>query len=1343
MGDQQDKFVIVGIGASAGGLEAINEFFDHISSKTGMAFIVVQHLSPDFKSLMDELLAKHTKMPIKVVREDTPVQPNHIYLISKESNIILEDGVIKPVVRQNRHVINLPIDEFFHSLGESHRELSVGVILSGTGTDGSRGISTIKEAGGLVFVQTPESAQFDGMPKTALDTGVADNVLPPFAIAKSLMNLVKSKEMGYLLFLNPEDEKVETHFLEILEAVKQQIGVDFDEYRRTTLFRRIEKRMFLTHYTVIEKYAEFLKKNVVEIDNLYKEFLIGVTRFFRDKEAFNYLNEKVIGPIIQKKKPNEPIRIWIPSCSTGEEVYSIAMLMEEYLETHSLIRNYKIFASDLDAHAINIAGSGTYQKNIINDIGIEYASKFFTENINGELVITKNIRDKIVFTVHDALNDPPFINLDLVSCRNFMIYLKTDIQQRLLISFQFALNFKGYLFLGPSESLGQVKSAFETINERWNIYQNILKTKLSPAKMRSKEVHGLRSYKRNQQREVGKSNRPLPSFGKTEEVYSNWLLQHLVPVCLFVNESLDVLYINGDAETLLNFPKGPSSFNLLNMLEEDELLVFKNGVRKTIENQKNNVYKGITFKKRHKAYKVNLKFQPAKVKHLEAASILVEIDIVGEGKRANNAKDLVIANESTYQKERLRTLELELKQIKHEKQELVERLETTNEELQSSNEELLAANEELQSTNEELQSVNEELYTVNAELQGKVSELTTANNDMDNLLKATGIGTVFIDEKLNIRKFTPAVKEQFKLMSTDIGRPITTFVNAFSGENIYADFKKVTKQGIKIEREVIDDKKRTYLMRLLPYRLDNDKTDGVVASFVDVSELKNATKEATHLAGLFQAIFSHSETHITILNNKHEVQDINYVPGDYNIKKEDAIGKNLLEVLPEVSHQYIKDAFENLKDDTSVNFSLPVYFPNDEIRWYENTLITLKNENSTGSYLLISRDDTKLKNVEKSVRLSASIFDGIFRFAKEHFIILDLAGVIKEINYTADGYKKQDIIGKSIIEVTPPEYQEVVQSGIEYVLSGRDGNYEYEVKVLAPDNQQHYYHSTMFPVIIDGNIDKIVVITRDITELRQSKNDLIEAKSNLEGQLIAGSKELIQKNQELEEVNIYLDSFVHGAAHDLRAPLTQMKGYLTLLPEIEDSADRNSATKELLDSAIRMERILNGLIELIDFKKNTEPVVKTLNLLNIYQETIEDLQPYIYKAKAEFNADIPKDLTINYIGAYLNSIFFNLIHNAIKYRSYNRKLKVEVSVTLEGEFTILTISDNGIGMDLNKYGHFLFKPFKRLTVEREGTGIGLSIINNSVRRNGGRIEVKSYINKGTTFTVYLKSYDLN
>ena len=1330
--------ITVGIGASAGGLEAINEFFDHLDSDTGMAFIVIQHLSPNFKSLMDELLSKHTKMPITVIHVPTPVKPNNIYLISNESNITIEDGVIRPAKREKRHVLNLPIDVFFHSLGKNQREHSIGIILSGTGSDGSKGIASIKEAGGLVLVQEPATAQFDGMPRAAMKTGYVDNILPPFAIAKTLMNLVKSDEMSYLLFLNPEDEKISRHFHEILEMVKDKMGVDFTEYRNTTLYRRIEKRMFMTRRNTLEDYMAFIEANEKEITHLYNEFLIGVTRFFRDKDAFDLLETKVIGKIIKDTDKAEPIRIWVAACSTGEEAYSLAILFQEYLEKNGLHRSYKIFASDLDSHAISIASKGVYGVEIKDNVPSNILKRYFHTNLDGAYVINKIIREKIVFTTHDALYDPPFINLDLVSCRNFLIYLKPEIQQKLLVNFQFALRHKSYLFLGPSESLGKTKTAFEPINERWNIYQNVLETNLKSTKL---SRQNLKERRRKEQRPTQVAiyeDRIAPS---NEEVFTSWLLNQYVPLLLFVDAEFDVLHIHGNAERLLSFPRGPGGFNLGKMLEEDELLIFKNGIRKTLENQKTNAYKGITFKKNLAVFKIDLTFEPAEIRQMEQAIILITIQINGEGKGTGDAKEVVSVDESVYHQERVKTLDLELRQAKREKQNLVERLETTNEELQSSNEELMAANEELQSTNEELQSVNEELYTVNAELQGKVSELTLSNNDMDNLLKSTGIGTIFVDEMLNIRRFTPAVKQQFKLMVSDIGRPITAFVNTFTKENIYNDFKKVLKNSKKIEREVVDDKGHAFLMRLLPYRMENRETNGVVATFVDIAELKTASRKAEGLAEKFQLLFNNSEDHISFFDEEMTMLDINIVPEGY-VKKE-IIGESLLKTLPETSHSYFTDAFEQAKSKGEiVPFNAPVILPTGALHWYEQVLVPLKSDTVKDEYLLISRDITSLKVTEKEVRRKAAIFSGLFKHIHTHIVLLGKDGIIKDINYTGAGYEREKIIGEHMASIIPEgQSRKEIEKAIKAIQKGAE-QYHFKYNLIGLDGEKHFYENTLFSIILDGELDEIVYIAKDVTaEIAASK--LRETTANdLALQVAASDKELKSINMELKEANSYLDSFVHGAAHDLRSPLTQIQGYLSILPEIEDKDDRLGAYQELADASHRMERILNGLVELIDFKKNVKPIVKEINFYQLYENILQDLKPYIDKSEAIIKMDIPKKLSIVYIEAFLNSVIYNLIHNGIKYRAYNRQLKLNITAKEEKGFVVFKVVDNGIGMDMQRYGHFLFQPFKRLTVDRPGTGIGLSIINNSVRRNGGKIEVESRLDKGTTFIVYLKPYEL-
>ena len=452
---------IVGIGASAGGLRAITEFFDHIPSHTDMAFVVIQHLSPDFKSMMSELLQKHTKMKIQVIDKTTVIEPNNIYLISSQFNVLLDENVLNPVKRSDPNSINLPIDLFFHSLGKAGNKDNVGVILSGTGSDGSKGIQTIKKAGGLVMIEDPHYAQFDGMPLAAFSSGEIDFVLPPYALARELMRLNEGKEKNTtFLIIDPKKDSFPPLFEEIINDIYLKTGINFKNYRHSTLIRRMEKRMFITKQHDLESYLKYLKKDPTEINILQEEFLINVTHFFRDQVAFNILKTQVIPQLLASKSPRDQIRIWIPACSTGQEALSIAILFKEYIEEHQLSNTLKIFASDIDKAAISVASEATYEASILGEVPPYLLEKYF-EPVNikkTKYSVVKTLRETIVYAVHDSLYDPPFINLDLVSCRNMLIYLNNKNQQILLSNFHFALNYKGYLFLGPSESLGEYKS---------------------------------------------------------------------------------------------------------------------------------------------------------------------------------------------------------------------------------------------------------------------------------------------------------------------------------------------------------------------------------------------------------------------------------------------------------------------------------------------------------------------------------------------------------------------------------------------------------------------------------------------------------------------------------------------------------------------------------------------------------------------------------------------------------------------------------------------------------------------------------------------------------------------
>lgn len=649
----------------------------------------------------------------------------------------------------------------------------------------------------------------------------------------------------------------------------------------------------------------------------------------------------------------------------------------------------------------------------------------------------------------------------------------------------------------------------------------------------------------------------------------------------------------------------------------------------------------------------------------------------------------------------------------------------------------MATNEELQSTNEELQSVNEELYTVNSELQEKVSQLTVANSDMDNLLKSTEIGTIFVDRNLKIRKFTPAIKKQFNLLDSDIGRPITNFVNTFRDVDIYQEIKKVLQEQQKVEREVEELNGRSYLMRLLPYQRE-DQQDGVVATFVDISEFRNLNAKIEQQASLFRAIFEHTNAIAVLVDRQGRIRQLNKKAQKAYPK--DLVGTGLGENFVLGRNRDWVQAFERmLRQKRSVEFKTHVQNSASIDNWYRHLLIPTFQQEEIAFAVLISYDMTGVHRVEEQIRRKADVFDHFFEYTDQHILRLEPDGTIKDINYTTAGYHKDDLIGKNLLEVSQPQNRQTVKDELTAIWEGEEHR-QYQTEVVAPDGHRRWYQYLLFGVREEDQLQEIVMVLQDLTELKEIERRLIGINEVLETEVELRNRQLITKNEELEKINHYLDSFVYGAAHDLRAPITQIRGYINLLPSIEEKEDREAALEEISGAIARMERTLNGLVELIDFQTHTSPVPQKVNLKKVYEDTIADLGVYWDAEQVNIKVDIPEDLEIVYIGAYINSIFYNMLSNAYKYRSYERPLQVKVKAKAVDNGVVLIFSDNGIGIDLNRYGHFLFKPFKRLTVERDGTGIGLSIINNVVRKNGGDIKVDSKLDKGTTFTIYLKPY---
>ncbi|WP_438027237.1 chemotaxis protein CheB [Sorangium sp. So ce233] len=820
---------VVGIGASAGGLEALEHFFDNIPKESGMAFVVVQHLSPDFRSLMDEILGRRTELPIHLVEDGMPVEPDHVYLIPPKKEMIISGGRLLLSERDPDQELTLPIDVFFRSLAQDCGTRAVAVVLSGGGSDGSRGIRAVHEAGGLVIVQDVDSAQFDGMPKTARDAGVADCVMPPQDMPRVLLEHVRSEGR------RPERHGagVDQAMTGVYQMLEEQFGIDFTHYKPSTVTRRIERRIQLAHTDDLDQYVKRLKSESKELDVLYRDLLIGVTRFFRNEEAFGILEQEVLPALLREGPRDAPFRVWVAGCATGEEVYSLAILLHE-LTSRSDHRPFKIFATDVHHGSLELATRGLYEEEAVVNVSPERLERHFIRR-GRSYQIVPDLRQAVVFAHHNVIKDAPFTRVDFISCRNMLIYLQPAAQQKVLSLFHFALNRGGVVLLGPSETPGHLAHDFEVVNKQWRIYR-----KYSDRRMQVDPRFQPASPKGQSAPRSGitapVARHPVSHLLGTYDA----LLDEFMPPSLLVNDAGELVHAFGGASRFLKVKDGRQGLNAFEMLDCDLKMMLMGGLQRALKEPSAIVFKGVQAE--GGVYKVTIRRVESRRGTLP--HVLITFDAL-EGAPRRAAIPEKEINLDDVSREQLSALEAELVYTKQSLQATTEQLEASNEELQAANEELLASNEELQSTNEELQSVNEELYSVNAEYQRKIADLTELGNDMENLLSSTDIGTIFLDKELKIRKFTPQIAESFNLLLQDVGRPIETFTYAVDHPELTEDLRRVLATGERVERELRDRHNRSFFLRILPYRAKGTVA-GVVLTLIDVSGLKAAEDALFH-----------------------------------------------------------------------------------------------------------------------------------------------------------------------------------------------------------------------------------------------------------------------------------------------------------------------------------------------------------------------------------------------------------------------------------------------------------------------------------------------------------------
>ena len=846
--------LVVGVGASAGGLEALERLFEHMPADTGMAFIVVQHLSPDFKSLTNDILARRTRLPIRVVEDAMPIQPDSIYLIPPRKDMIVRGGRLLLTDKDLDQLVALPIDHFFRSLAQEAGDQAVAVILSGTGSDGSRGVRDVHAAGGLVVVQSPDTAKFDGMPKSAIDSGTADLVLAPEEIPAALVKHARAPHA------DPAPAALLVGVDAVFRLLRDAYGIDFASYKPDTVTRRLERRIGLSDIPGLDEYARRLAADPAELNLLYKDLMIGVTRFFRDEEGFARLGRDVLPALIGRLAPGDEFRAWVAGCATGEEAYTLAMLVREALDAVPRPVPVKIFATDAHRASIDAAGLGFYPEAALAGVGPDRATRFFTR-VSGGFQVSAELRKTVVFAQHNVLKDAPFTRLDLVSCRNLLIYFQPPAQKRVLSLFHFALKTGGTLFLGPSESTGEIGDEFEAVDSHWRLYRKRRDIRLVPD-MRLPSVTPVRPAP------------GLPAAGPDPNLASAYdaLLDQFMPPALLVTDRGGLVQTFAGASKFLKFRDGRVTSDLLELVDPELRTALTGALPRAFKELADVTYKGLRVAPTDGERVVNVTVRPVRNRRAGVTHALVQIEEVGTTPPPRDVPREIDLGQAS--REQLLELEGELRHTKENLQAMIEEMETSNEELQATNQELTAANEELQSTNEELHSVNEELYTVNAEFQKKIAELTQLSADVDNLLVSTGVHTMFLDRNLCLRKFTPKIAESFNLLPQDIGRRIDHFTYTIDHPGMLADLQTVLDHPTPIERQVRDRRGYWFLLRILPYRAGL-AIDGVVLTLIDLSEVKRAEAEARRKDEQLAGILRHSPNWVFIkdLAGRYSVAD--------------------------------------------------------------------------------------------------------------------------------------------------------------------------------------------------------------------------------------------------------------------------------------------------------------------------------------------------------------------------------------------------------------------------------------------------------------------------------------
>ncbi|MBB6107595.1 CheR family methyltransferase [Mucilaginibacter lappiensis] len=958
MGKQKDKsFPVVGIGGSAGSFSSFEKFFTHMPADSGMSFVIIMHLDPHYKSQLTEVMQRYTAMPVIEATDGIAIEQNKVYLLPPNKDMGIHNRKLLLLAPSKPTGIRQPIDYFLQSLAEDQWNRSVAIIFSGMGSDGETGIRMIKEKLGLTMVQDPETAEYDSMPLAAVGTNLVDFVLSPEEMPQKLI-----RYMSHPVLAEEASDQVKSSIenanaiQKILMLLRSHTGNDFASYKKNTITRRIDRRIAYYQLPDYGHYVDYLQENPQEIDTLFNELLIGVTKFFRDSAAFDSLKNK-LSHVIQAKTKKESVRVWVAGCSTGEEAYSVAMLLIECLDTYKSKdkSRIQIYATDLDADALDIARAGVYHSNIAADVSPERIERFFVKK-EEQYSVKKELREMIVFAQQNLIKDAPFIRLDLLCCRNMLIYFTTELQRKIIPLFYYALNTNGIMFMGPAETIGGFTDMFAAIDPKWKLFER------KKGNIQMNKIIDFPFHVAKQPMNITKIEDPRSTASEKSVVaiFNKVLIDKFTPASVLVNEKGDILYSNGKSGKYLELPSGEAVVNIHKMAREELKYVIGNSIHQAIAQEGTVITEAVKLKEDKHVRMVSLKASALREPGMEELVLLVFED---QGLLGKKPRTGVITKDNSNAKE----LEKELVYTKQRLNNTIEQMETSLEELKSTNEELQSTNEELQSTNEEslttkeeMQSLNEELMTINMQYQAKAEELTRLNNDMKNLLDATEIGTMFLDNNLDILRYTPQVRKLFNLIPTDVGRPIVHVVSNFETPFDENDIKEVIDKLTIKEIDVKTKHNEWYRIRIMPYRTLDNFISGAVLTFTLVTDYKQMQSRLQVLQDYSASLMNTIGEAVIQLDIELSVLAVNTRFLEiFQIAEKDVFGKSLGGFLKERWKTEIPDQLLNKCLRTRVTQSALINIGEKEPRTFELTAKPFAEETNTTPLIVVMINEQK------------------------------------------------------------------------------------------------------------------------------------------------------------------------------------------------------------------------------------------------------------------------------------------------------------------------------------------------------------------------------------------------